>query len=104
MSAEPFGDLNREGADASGTARDEDFLSWADAKLIPQRLQSAQRSQRHGGGRCEIETWRHRRRVSLVDAGLFGESAATILCNAREHSIADLEPLDVAADGDDLAG
>ncbi len=104
MGAEPFGDLNCEGADPSGAARDEDLLSWSDTQFIPQCLQSGQTGQWHRRSSREIEIGRHQRGVSLVDAGLLCESAATILGNAGEHTLTHAEASDVAADGDDFAG
>src|SRR4029077_7018033 len=39
----------------------------------------------------------------LVDAGLLGECACTILRNPGEHTVTDVEPFDFAANGNDFA-
>src|SRR4029077_9690223 len=51
--AEGFGDLRGEGADASGGAVDQDFLSHLNMPLVTKTLQRSERRYRYGRGLLE---------------------------------------------------
>ncbi len=64
-----------------------------------ERLQGGQPGQRDRRGSGEIQGAGHVRSVILVDTCLLGKGAGTILGNPGKHTIADAEPLDLAANG-----
>jgi hypothetical protein len=64
MGAQPFGDLDRERANAAGTARNEGLLSRLHAEFVSQRLERGQRRKGHARRFLEIH-------VGTQDEGTF---------------------------------
>ena len=95
-----LGDLHGEGADAAGRADDRDLLSGLDPACVSDRLQRGHAGGRHGRGLDGAEWFGPVDHHRCVDHGELGEGAVA----EADDLVADVDPVDVLADGDHSAG
>jgi hypothetical protein len=101
LGAEPPGELDREGADPSGCADDQDLLAGPDPPVVTQALEGGQTGQGHGRRLLEAQVGRLGSHDGLRDTGVLGEGA---LEDVGEHLVTGPEPGHGPADGLDLPG
>ncbi len=104
VSAEPLGNLNREHADAAGSADQQHAVALLDMPAVPQPVNWRQRRQRNGRRLRVAELARLFRDGGGIQRDVFGITAAGTVVGARIYLVADAKSRYGGADLGDDAG